>query len=166
MDSCSLVLDDMCNGYEGRSPLHQRAFWTIAIGTIAAILLTATGEGGLAALQNVALVLGLPFFVLGYFMMYNLSRAMREDAGEIGFLSTRRWLKTLPPEEYERRMEEPDRSLTEAVVAPDYHEGSQPENAPDVDHVEQPSIVEQYRIRTGDVPIVNPAQPGGSSPRN
>ncbi|MCH8559421.1 BCCT family transporter [Nesterenkonia sp. LB17] len=166
MDSCSLVLDDMCNGYEGRSPLHQRAFWTISIGTIAAILLTATGEGGLQALQNVALVLGLPFFVLGYFMMFNLSRAMREDAGEVGFLVTRRWLKTLPPEEYERRMEEPDRSLTEAVVAPDYHEGTQPENAPDVDHVEQPPIVEQYRVRTGDVPIVDPAQVNGSYPKN
>ncbi|WP_218221374.1 BCCT family transporter [Nesterenkonia sp. Act20] len=161
MDSCSLVLDDMCNGYEGKAPLHQRAFWTIAIGTIAAVLLTATGEGGLAALQNVALVLGLPFFILGYFMMYNLSRAMREDAGEIGFLRTRRWLKTLPPEEYERRMEEPDESLQEAVVAPDYHEGTQPENAPDVDHADQPPIVEQYRVRTGDLPTVGPRDPGG-----
>lgn len=161
MDSCALVLDDMCNGYEGKAPLHQRAFWTISIGLIAAVLLTATGSGGLEALQNVALVLGLPFFVLGYFMMYNLSRAMREDAGEVGFLRTRRWLKTLPPEEYERRMDEPEESLQEAVVAPDYHEGTQPENAPDVDHVEQPPIVEQYRVRTGDLPTVDPAHPGG-----
>lgn len=162
MDSCALVLDDMCNGYEGKAPLHQRAFWTISIGLIAAVLLTATGEGGLEALQNVALVLGLPFFILGYFMMYNLSRAMREDAGEVGFLRTRRWLRTLPPEEYERRMEEPDGSLTEAVVAPDYHEGTQPENAPEVEHAAQPAIVEEYRVRTGDVPVVDPTQPNTS----
>ncbi|GAA4927623.1 BCCT family transporter [Nesterenkonia rhizosphaerae] len=167
MDSCSLVLDDMCNGYEGKAPLHQRAFWTVAIGTIAALLLTATGEGGLAALQEVALVFGLPFFILGYFIMYNLSRAMREDAGEVGFLRTRRWLQTLPPEEYERRMEEADASLAEAVVAPDYAEGTQPENAPELEHAEQPPVVEEYRVRTGETPIIDPANPGdtGIPPR-
>ncbi|WP_120005167.1 BCCT family transporter [Nesterenkonia muleiensis] len=169
MDSCSLVLDDMCNGFEGRAPLHQRAFWTISIGAIAAVLLTATGEGGLEALQNVALVFGLPFFILGYFIMFNLLRAMREDAGEIGHLRTRRWLQTLPPEEYERRMEENDDTLAHAVVAPDYAEGTQPENAPDVEHVEQPQLVTEYRIRTGDMPVVDQAQlddGNGAPPRS
>ncbi|WP_229503203.1 BCCT family transporter [Nesterenkonia sedimenti] len=159
MDSCSLVLDDMCNGFEGKAPLHQRAFWTIAIGGIAAVLLTATGEGGLDALRNVALVFGLPFFILGYFIMYNLSRAMREDAGEISFLRTRRWLQTLPEEEYKRRMEEDDDSLANAVVAPDFAEGTQPENAPEVEHVEQSEVVTEYRIRTGEQPVVDPASP-------
>ncbi|WP_269149949.1 BCCT family transporter, partial [Nesterenkonia alkaliphila] len=172
MDSCSLVLDDMCNGFEGKAPLHQRAFWTIAIGGIAAVLLTATGEGGLDALQNVALMFGLPFFILGYFIMYNLSRAMREDAGEIGYLRTRRWLQTLPAEEYERRMEENDDTLANAVVAPDFAEGTQPANAPEVEHVEQPPVVQEYRIRTGEQPIVDPAEAGptdetpGESPRS
>jgi choline/glycine/proline betaine transport protein len=167
MDSCSLVLDDMCNGFEGKAPLHQRAFWTIAIGAIAAVLLTATGEGGLEALQNVALVFGLPFFVLGYFIMFNLSRAMREDAGEIRHLKTRRWLQTLPPEEFERRMAENDDTLANAVVAPDYAEGTQPENAPPVEHVEQPDVVTEYRIRTGENPVVDPAAPeaGEAPPR-
>ncbi|GAB3177730.1 BCCT family transporter [Nesterenkonia halophila] len=155
MDSAALVLNDMSSGFEGQVPGHQKGFWAVAIGLIAAILLTATGDGGLNALQSVAIVLGLPFFLLGYLMMFNLSRAMREDAGEIGYLRTRRWLKTLPPEEYERRMDEFDDSLTEAVVAPDYQEGTQPENAPEVEHVEQPEIVEEYRIRTGDLPTVD-----------
>lgn len=157
MDSCALVLDDMCNGYEGKAPLGQRAFWSISIGVIAALLLTATGEGGLDALRQVALVFGLPFFILGYFIMYNLMRAMREDSGEIGAIRTRRWLQTLPPEEFSRRMDEDDEDLTAAVVAPDYAEGTQPANAPEVDHVEQPALVKEYRVRTGDVPIVDPA---------
>ena len=164
MDSCSLVLDDMCNGFEGFAPLHQRAFWAISIGLIAALLLTATGEGGLEALQNVALVFGLPFFILGYFIMYNLSRAMREDAGEVGSLRTRRWLQTLPPEEFERRMYENDDTLANAVVSPDFAEGSQPENAPEVEHVEQPEVVTEYRIRTGEIPVVDPANPHEDDP--
>lgn len=164
LDSCALVLDDMCNGFEGKAPLHQRAFWALAIGLIAVVLLTSTGEGGLVALENTAIVIGLPFFVLGYLMMFNLSRAMKEDAGELGALRTRRWLRTLPPEEYERRMEEGDSSLVEAVVAPDFAEGSQPENAPEVEHVEQPEIVEEYRIRTGETPVVDPAQHEGGEP--
>ena len=159
LDSSALVLDDMCNGFEGRAPLHQRAFWALAIGLIAVILLTATGEGGLVALENTAIVIGLPFFILGYLMMFNLSRAMREDAGEVGFLRTRVWLKTLPPEEYERRMEEQDDTLATAVVAPDYAEGTQPPNAPEVEHVEQPEVVTEYRIRTGEMPVVDPADP-------
>ncbi|GAB3843865.1 BCCT family transporter [Nesterenkonia populi] len=167
LDSASLVLDDMCNGYDGEgrpkgtTAPHQRAIWAIYIGVVATVLLVFTGteedeEGGLAVLRDVALFFGLPFFVLAFFMMYSLHRAMREDAGELGHLPSRRWLRTLPPEEYQRRMEEGDPELSEAVVAPDYAEGSQPENAPDVDHAEQPEVVQEYRIRTGEQPWIDP----------
>ncbi|WP_022872250.1 BCCT family transporter [Nesterenkonia alba] len=162
LDSASLVLDDMCNGYDGegrpkgRTAPHQRAIWAIYIGVVAAVLLVFTGEGGVEVLREVALVFGLPFFVLAFFMMYSLHRAFREDAGELGHLPSRRWLQTLPPEEYQRRMEEDDPELVEAVVAPDYAEGTQPENAPDVDHAEQPEVVQEYRIRTGEQPVIDP----------
>ncbi|GAA1819121.1 BCCT family transporter [Nesterenkonia flava] len=168
LDSAALVLDDMCNGYDGEgrpkgtTAPHQRAIWTIYIGLVAAVLLVATGEGGLNVLRDVALFFGLPFFVLAFFMMYSLQRAMKEDAGELGFLRSRRWLQTLPPEEYERRMEEADGSLAEAVVAPDYAEGTQPENAPEIEHVEQPPVVEEYRIRTGETPTVDLTNPGST----
>ncbi len=162
LDSASLVLDDMCNGYDGEgrpkgtTAPHQRAIWALYIGVVAAVLLVFTGEGGVGVLRDVALVFGLPFFILAFFMMYSLQRAMKEDAGELGFLKSRRWLQTLPPEEYERRMEEGDETLVEAVVAPDYAEGTQPENAPEVEHVEQPPVVEEYRIRTGETQAVDP----------
>lgn len=170
LDSASLVLDDMCNGYygegrpKGTTAPHQRAIWTIYIGVVASVLLAFTGEGGVQTLRDVALFFGLPFFVLAFFMMYSLQRAMREDAGELGTLRSRRWLQTLPPEEYERRMEENDDTLANAVVAPDYAEGTQPENAPEVEHVEQPEVVQEYRIRTGENPVIDPADPEGPRP--
>ncbi|WP_258935410.1 BCCT family transporter [Nesterenkonia pannonica] len=162
LDSASLVLDDMCNGYDGdgrpkgTTAPHQRAIWAIYIGVVAAVLIVFTGEGGVEVLRDVALVFGLPFFVLAFFMMYSLNRAMREDAGEVSHLPSRRWLKTLPPEEYERRMEEGDPELAEAVVAPDYAAGTEPENAPEVDHAEQPELVQEYRLRTGENIRIDP----------
>lgn len=124
---------------QGTTAPHQRAVWAVYIGIVAAVLLVFTpGEGGVEVLRDVALFFGLPFFVLAFFMMYSLQRAMKEDAGELGSLKSRRWLQTLPPEEYERRMEEGDDSLVEAVVAPDYAEGTQPESAPEIEHVAQP----------------------------
>lgn len=164
LDSAALVLDDMCSGFEGKAPLHQRMFWALAIGLVAVVLLAFTGEGGLTALENTAIVIGLPFFILGYLMMFNLSRALKEDAGEVGYLRTRRWLKTLPPEEFERRMGENDDTLAHSVVAPDYAEGTQPPNAPEVEHAEQPEVVTEYRIRTGEIPIVDPASPHPDDP--
>jgi choline/glycine/proline betaine transport protein len=54
-------------------------------------------------LQQVIIVVGLPFFVLGYLMIYSLLRALKEDAGEVPPLRTKRWRRVLPPEEVERR---------------------------------------------------------------
>ncbi|MGQ1797552.1 BCCT family transporter [Kocuria oceani] len=148
IDSAALVMDTMGSGHEEEAPVHQRVFWVVAIGLIAAILLTATGTTGLAALQNVAILIGLPFFVLGYLMIYSLLRALREDAGEIGVLPTRQWRRVLPPEEFHRRSS--DGAVDEEfVVAPDYVHGSEPENAPSIDHPEQPDYVREYRTTTG-----------------
>lgn len=140
MDSAGLVMDHMASGHDDPTPAHQRAFWVVAIGVIAAVLLTATGQEGLAALQNVAILIGLPFFVLGFLMIYSLYRAVREDAGEIGVLRTRVWRRVLPPEEYQRRADEG--VISDEVVAPDFVEGSAPPSAPDLEHPEQPDYVE------------------------
>ncbi|HSJ44151.1 MAG TPA: BCCT family transporter, partial [Euzebyales bacterium] len=71
--------------------------------------LGATGAGGLEALQQVIIVVGLPFFVMGYLMIYSLLRALKEDAGEVPPLRTKRWRKVLPPEEAARRSTEATR---------------------------------------------------------
>ncbi|WP_168581614.1 BCCT family transporter [Gephyromycinifex aptenodytis] len=110
MDSAALVLDKMSTGYDDDrlAPLHQRATWVIGIGAIAAVILTATGTTGLDALSQVITVIGLPFFALGYFMIWSLLRALREDAGELLPLQTKQWRQVLPPEEVQRRRAEGD----------------------------------------------------------
>ncbi|MCJ8505356.1 BCCT family transporter [Kocuria flava] len=155
IDSAALVMDTMGSGHEEESPVLQRVFWVAAIGVIAAILLTATGAEGLTALQNVAILIGLPFFVLGYVMIYSLLRALREDAGEVGVLPTRRWRRVLPPEEFQRRTT--TGQLDEQyVVAPDYVEGSEPDNAPAIEHPEQPDYVQEYH--TGSMRTIRPEE--------
>ncbi|ROR74034.1 BCCT family transporter [Bogoriella caseilytica] len=106
VDSSALVMDMISNGHEEKAPTRQRLAWGVGVGAVAATLLGATGEGGLSALQQVIIVVGLPFFALGYFMMYSLLRALKEDAGERPPLRTRRWRKVLPPEEAQRRVDE------------------------------------------------------------
>jgi len=80
-DSASLVVDMLCSG-DADSPTRQRVFWGITEGVVAATVLTATGVGGLDALQQTIIVFGLPFFVIGFFMMAGLVRSLRAEAEE------------------------------------------------------------------------------------
>ena len=118
VDSAALVTDTMANGHEDFNPLGQRVFWAIAMAVITATLLVFSGSGGLEALEQFVVLVGLPFFVMGYFQMYALYRALREDASELPPMRTRRWKKVLPPEEIERRRSE-DHHGEEAVVEPE-----------------------------------------------
>jgi choline/glycine/proline betaine transport protein len=130
VDSAALVVDTMANGHEDFNPLAQRIFWAVAIGVITATLLVFSGTGGLGALETTIILVGLPFFVMGYFQIYALSRALREDAGELPPLRTRRWKKVLPPEEIERRAADDDTYAEEydahedVVAEPEAHEAS------------------------------------------
>ncbi|MEE6282428.1 BCCT family transporter [Georgenia sp. MJ170] len=119
MDSAALVTDTMANGHEDFNPLGQRIFWALAIGVITATLLVFSGSGGLEALESTIILVGLPFFVMGYFQMYAVYRALREDAGELPAMRTRAWKRVLPPEEYERREVEEEHDTSEFVVEPE-----------------------------------------------
>ena len=119
VDSAALVTDTMANGHEDFNPLGQRIFWAIAIAVITATLLVFSGSGGLEALEKIIVLVGLPFFVMGYFQMYAIYRALREDAGELPAMRTRAWKKVLPPEEYERRQDEDEHDTSEIVVEPE-----------------------------------------------
>lgn len=122
MDSAAMVLDTMGRGYDDdryETPLHQRAIWVIAVGAIAAVVLTATGEEGLTALQNVITVIGLPFFILAYMMMWAIMRALREDAGELLPLATKRWRPVVAQEEATRRREAGDEAWDSSEVEHD-----------------------------------------------
>lgn len=119
VDSAALVTDTMANGHEDFNPLNQRIFWALAIGAITATLLVFSGSGGLEALESTIILVGLPFFVMGYFQMYAMYRALREDAGELPPMRTRAWKQVLPPEEYERREADPEDDTTDFVVEPE-----------------------------------------------
>ncbi len=119
VDSAALVTDTMANGHEDFNPLNQRIFWAVAIGVITATLLVFSGSGGLEALESTIILVGLPFFVMGYFQMYAMYRALREDAGELPPIRTRAWKRVLPPEEYERREVDPEHDTTDFVVEPE-----------------------------------------------
>lgn len=81
-DSASLVIDMLCSGDRVQTPVRQRVFWGVMQGLVAATLIVATGASGLTALQEVITVIGLPFFVIGFFMMAALVRALNKDTAE------------------------------------------------------------------------------------
>ena len=103
VDSAALVVDTMNNGHEDFNPLPQRIFWAVSVAGVTAALLVFSGSGGLEALQSTIILVGLPFFLIAYFQIYALMRALREDAGELPRVRMRKWKKVLPPEEVERR---------------------------------------------------------------
>ena len=85
-----------------------------------ATLLVFSGSDGLTALQSTIILVGLPFFVMGWFQMYALLRALKEDAGELPPIRTREWAQVLPPEEYERREEDEEYDTDDYVVEPTF----------------------------------------------
>lgn len=78
-DSASLVVDMLCTGTPDPGPVHQRMFWGIAEGVLAAMLIVLAGEAGLTALQQVITVIGLPVFILVFAMMFSLLRGLHSE---------------------------------------------------------------------------------------
>ena len=158
VDSAALVTDSMANGHEDFNPLGQRIFWGVAIALITATLLVFSGEGGLTALQSTIILVGLPFFIMGYFQMYALLRALREDAGELPPIRTREWAQVLPPEEYERREEDEDFDTEDYVVEPTY--------TSEIPVLRDPYEEDENGAGADEVPIRGtlPARTGGTRP--
>lgn len=83
-DSASLVVDMLCTGTPEPGPWHQRVFWGVSEGLLAAMLIVLAGEAGLTALQEVITVVGLPMFILVFTMMFALIRGLaHEELGEV-----------------------------------------------------------------------------------
>jgi len=75
-DSAALVVDLLSRRDDQPSQVRQRIFWTLMLGGVAATLLLG---GGLEALQNVIITLGLPFCALLVFMAVSLLRGLHAD---------------------------------------------------------------------------------------
>ncbi|MGM0542322.1 MAG: BCCT family transporter [Pseudomonadota bacterium] len=79
-DSASLVVDMLCTGSADPGPWHQRVFWGVSEGMLAAMLIVLAGDAGLTALQEVITVVGLPMFILVFAMMFALYRGLSHEA--------------------------------------------------------------------------------------
>jgi len=108
VDSAAMVTDMIASGKEpATAPTHQKVIWAVLMGAVAAVLLAATGEGGLSALQQTIIVVGLPFFIMGFIMMFSLGVALRNDLGARTPTITRQWEPAHTPEAWERNEEAP-----------------------------------------------------------
>lgn len=167
VDSAAMVTDMIASGKEPRfAPTHQKVIWSILMGAVAAVLLTLTGEGGLTALQQTIIVVGLPFFVMGFIQMYSLWVALNNDMGQASPVVTRQWDEAPTAEAWERNEEAP----SPEPIGPVHH-------IPD-DDTDDPSgfnpavvgaVLEEYDKRNGHpdwgenvkyVELVRPAVPG------
>jgi choline/glycine/proline betaine transport protein len=75
-DSGSLVIDTITSGGHPNPPVAQKVFWATMEGVVAASLLLA---GGLSALQAGAILTGLPFTIVLFFMCFSLRKGLHEE---------------------------------------------------------------------------------------
>ncbi|MDY6054440.1 dephospho-CoA kinase [Micrococcus sp.] len=127
IDSGALVMDAMANGHEDPAPRRQSVFWSLSIGAVCAAIILTAGENGLAALQEVIIVIGLPILLITVMQAFLLLQALREDAGAAKPMRTRQWKKVLPTEEYHRRAQEEGQDIGEYVIRPEFEPGTEPE---------------------------------------
>ncbi|CAH1042868.1 BCCT family transporter [Halomonas sp. TD01] len=78
-DSASLVIDLLCTGDTEPGPIHQRVFWGVSEGAVAAMLIILAGDAGLVALQQVITVIGLPIFIMVFAMVFSLMKALMKE---------------------------------------------------------------------------------------
>lgn len=113
IDSASMVTDMMSTGEENQSPTVYRVLWGVMIGAVAAAMLLITGEDGILALQEVVIIIGVPFFFVHFVMMYSLVKGMSDDHQAVSRPRTRRWGTTHDAEALEKH---------ESAAAPGYDE--------------------------------------------
>lgn len=78
-DSAALVVDMLCTGDGKAGPVHQRLFWGLSVGFLAATLIVVAGDTGLTALQQVITIVGLPIFTMVFLMMITLIMGLSKE---------------------------------------------------------------------------------------
>lgn len=132
IDSAAMVNDMFATGEENKTPTYYRVLWGITIGAVAGALLIISPESGIATLQEVVIIVALPFFLMQFVMMYSLIKGMSDDAAAGRKVRTRRWEKTDTAEKLEAHESRP---------APGYDEAGNPLPTPVLEHDEDGNIV-------------------------
>ena len=94
-DSGSLVVDKLTSGGIIGTPKHQRAFWAILEGLLAATLLIIGGEMALNALQTAVITAGLPLAVIMLVMSFSLIKEISGTHEKQSKIKRKRKLKFL-----------------------------------------------------------------------
>lgn len=121
IDSAALVMDMFSTGEENVAPTIYRVGWAVGIGAVTAALILIAPESGIAAIQEVVIIVALPFFLIEFFMMWALVKAMSEDAAAVPAPRTRYWDRTFDAESLEKGENQP---------APGYDEEGNPIEEP------------------------------------
>ncbi|MGS1091455.1 BCCT family transporter [Corynebacterium sanguinis] len=106
MDSAAMVMDMFASGEENKTPTYYKVGWVIAIGVVTAALLF-INDTGIQALQEVVIIIALPFFILYFFIMFALLKAMNDDSAARRRVRTRQWEKTDSAEKLEEAENRP-----------------------------------------------------------
>lgn len=80
-DSGALVMSNFTSnntGIYGDGPPWLRIFWAVATGALTLALL-ALGDGGITALQSATIIIGLPFSIVLYLIMFSLYQVLKND---------------------------------------------------------------------------------------
>lgn len=78
-DSGAMVIDMLSSNGSGNTPVWQRLFWAICVGSVAAAL---TMVGGLEALQTMTIASALPFSFVLLAACYGLAKALRIESAK------------------------------------------------------------------------------------
>ncbi|NVK25489.1 MAG: BCCT family transporter [Gammaproteobacteria bacterium] len=78
-DSGAMVVDMLCSNGKSNTPVWQRLFWAIGMGTVAAIL---SLVGGLSALQTMTIAAAFPFAIILIIAMIGLMNALRIESAK------------------------------------------------------------------------------------
>lgn len=106
MDSAAMVMDMFASGEEARTPSYYRIGWVIAVGVVTGALLF-INDSGIQALQEVVIIIALPFFITYFIMMFSLVKAMSNDSAAARRVRTRSWDKTDTAEKFEEAENKP-----------------------------------------------------------
>ena len=106
MDSAAMVMDMFASGEENKSPTYYRVGWVVAVGLVTGALLV-INDSGIDALQQVVIIIALPFFFMYFVMMYSLVKAMNDDSAAARKTRSRTWEKTDTAEKLEEGENKP-----------------------------------------------------------
>lgn len=124
IDSAALVMDMFTTGEEEVTPKYYRVAWAVAVGVVTAALLF-INDSGIQALQEVVIIIALPFFIVYFIMMFSLVKAMSDDSAAARRFRSRQWEKTDTAEKYEE---------ADAKPAPGYDEEGNEIDRPELEY--------------------------------